>query len=224
MELARKKFEQLIEEKELINKHGVCVRVLGDLSLLPHDVQVAVARAVDISKHNSRANLNVCFAYTSRHEMANAMQLLGKGVEDGLLLPGDIDEDLFEKCLYTRHSPDPDLLIRTSGEVRLSDFLLWQTSFCCLHFTQVLWPEFSSWDLFAAVLHYQREYNSIKHARSSYDQRRLCPEVYEQLLRAEKQCLDQDTPVQSEGRQRRIDTFVQMLTQEEVSFREALLT
>lgn len=72
-----------------------------------------------------------------------------------------------EKCLYTSQSPHPDLLIRTSGEVRLSDFLLWQTSYSCLSFVDVLWPEFSIWHLYGAVLHYQRNYPSIKSAIDS---------------------------------------------------------
>lgn len=73
-----------------------------------------------------RAFLNVCFAYTSRHEMAAAVRRLAQGAEEGLILTSDISEDVFERCLYTCHSLPPDLVIRTSGEVRLSDFLLWQ--------------------------------------------------------------------------------------------------
>ncbi|KAG8588715.1 hypothetical protein GDO81_006070 [Engystomops pustulosus] len=72
--------------------------------------------------------LNVCFAYTSRHEVTNAVCEVARGVQEGLIEPRDVTENLLDQCLYTSHSPDPDLLIRTSGEVRLSDFLLWQTS------------------------------------------------------------------------------------------------
>ncbi|XP_022794918.1 dehydrodolichyl diphosphate synthase complex subunit DHDDS-like isoform X2 [Stylophora pistillata] len=126
MELARQKFDRLMEEKEMIMKHGVCVRALGDLTMLPEDLQRSVARVVKFSKNNIKATLNVCLAYTSRHEISNAVKLMAEGVELGLIKASDISESLLEKCLYTSPSPHPDMLIRTSGEVRFSDFLLWQ--------------------------------------------------------------------------------------------------
>lgn len=167
MELARQKFTRLMQEKELIQKHEVCVRVLGNLNLLPLDVQEVIAECVHFSKDNKRAVLNVCFAYTSRDEICAAMREVAEGVQLGLIRDSDVSEDLMEKCLYTSQSPHPDLLIRTSGEVRLSDFLLWQTSYSCLSFVDVLWPEFSIWHLYGAVLHYQRNYPSIKSAIDS---------------------------------------------------------
>lgn len=87
--------------------------------------------------------------------MTHAVSEVAWGVQKDLLKIDDIDDDLIQRCLYTRHSPKPDLLIRTSGEVRLSDFLLWQTSYSTLYFTPVLWPEFALWDLCKAILHYQ---------------------------------------------------------------------
>ncbi|XP_070568689.1 dehydrodolichyl diphosphate synthase complex subunit DHDDS-like isoform X1 [Ptychodera flava] len=167
MELARQKFARLMEEKDSIQKYGVCVRVLGDISMLPKDVQELISEAVEFSKNNDRAILNVCFAYTSRHEMTTAVKELATGVEEGLLRPSDVSEHLLEKCLYTSHSADPDLLVRTSGEVRLSDFLLWQSSYSVLSFVKVLWPEFSIWHLFAAVLHYQRNYQAIQKGKEA---------------------------------------------------------
>ncbi|XP_071494705.1 dehydrodolichyl diphosphate synthase complex subunit DHDDS-like [Diadema antillarum] len=166
MELARKKFLRLLEERDQIMKHGVCIRVIGDLNLLPRDVQEVVAEAMHISQHNTRATLNVCLAYTSRQEMASAVRDVAQGVEEGLLLPSDVSEELLEKCLYTNKSRDPDLLVRTSGEVRLSDFLLWQSGYSVLSFVNVLWPEFSIWHLFAAVLHYQSKYPSVQSAKA----------------------------------------------------------
>jgi ditrans,polycis-polyprenyl diphosphate synthase len=114
--------------RAIIMKHGVCIRVLGDLELLPTDIQQSVAKAVVLTRDNTKAYLNVCFAYTSRHEMATSMRVLAEGVEQGLILPSDVSEELLERCLYTGDSPAPDLVIRTSGEIRLSDFLLWQVS------------------------------------------------------------------------------------------------
>ncbi|XP_076213302.1 dehydrodolichyl diphosphate synthase complex subunit DHDDS isoform X2 [Aptenodytes patagonicus] len=126
MDLARQKFSRLLEEQESLKKHGVCIRVLGDLPLLPLDIQELIAQAVLATRNYNKCFLNVCFAYTSRHEISNAVREMAWGVEQGLLEPSDVSESLLDKCLYTNNSPDPDLLIRTSGEVRLSDFLLWQ--------------------------------------------------------------------------------------------------
>lgn len=167
MELARQKFTRLLEEKDMIAKHKVCVRVLGNLELLPDDIQKIVSEVVNLSKNNSRAILNVCFSYTSRDEMCKAMIDMAEGVEQGLLKQSDICEDLLEKCLYTNQSSDPDLLIRTSGEVRLSDFLLWQSTFSVLSFLEVLWPDFSIWHLYAAVLHFQKNYSVIQRAKEN---------------------------------------------------------
>uniref|UniRef100_A0A8C4R5Y3 Alkyl transferase n=1 Tax=Eptatretus burgeri TaxID=7764 RepID=A0A8C4R5Y3_EPTBU len=167
MELARNKFSRLLEEIDNLKKHGVCIRVLGDLKLLPKDIQVLIAHAVVATQHHNKCFLNVCFAYTSRHEITNAVREMAWGVEQGLILPSDITEELLGKCLYTRHSPDPDLLIRTSGEVRLSDFLLWQTAYTCLVFQSVLWPEFRVWHLHHAVLQYQANYTAIQKAREA---------------------------------------------------------
>nr|XP_022292130.1 dehydrodolichyl diphosphate synthase complex subunit DHDDS-like [Crassostrea virginica] len=167
MELARQKFARLMQEKELIQKHQVCVRVLGNLTMLPMDIQELIAECVHFSKDNKRAVLNVCFAYTSRDEICAAMREVAEGVQLGLIKESDVSEDLMEKCLYTSQSPHPDLLIRTSGEVRLSDFLLWQTSYSCLSFVEVLWPEFSIWHLYGAILHYQRNFPVIKSAIDS---------------------------------------------------------
>ncbi|XP_066494522.1 dehydrodolichyl diphosphate synthase complex subunit DHDDS isoform X2 [Tiliqua scincoides] len=126
MELARQKFTRLLEEQENLEKHGVCVRMLGDLTLLPQDIQQLIAKIeLTTSRYNS-CFLNICLAYTSREEISHAVQELAWGVEQGLLQPSDVSESLIDKCLYSCKSPHPDILIRTSGEVRLSDFLLWQ--------------------------------------------------------------------------------------------------
>ncbi|KAI7806832.1 dehydrodolichyl diphosphate synthase [Triplophysa rosa] len=126
IELARQKFSRLLMEHENLEKHGVCVRVLGDLTLLPLDLQQLIANAVVSTKAHNKCFLNVCFAYTSRHEIANAVKEMAWGVEQGFIKSSDVSEVLLSQCLYSSNSPNPDLLIRTSGEVRLSDFLLWQ--------------------------------------------------------------------------------------------------
>ncbi|XP_025711907.1 dehydrodolichyl diphosphate synthase complex subunit DHDDS isoform X3 [Callorhinus ursinus] len=162
MDLARQKFSRLMEEQEKLQKHGVCIRVLGDLHLLPLDLQELIAQAVQATRNYNKCFLNVCFAYTSRHEISNAVREMAWGVEQGLLDPSDVSESLLDKCLYTNHSPHPDILIRTSGEVRLSDFLLWQTSHSCLVFQPVLWPEYTFWNLCEAILQYQMNHSMLQ--------------------------------------------------------------
>ncbi|KAM8846881.1 dehydrodolichyl diphosphate synthase complex subunit DHDDS isoform 1-T4 [Synchiropus picturatus] len=165
MELAKQKFERLLEERENLEKHGVCIRVLGDLNMLPLDLQEVIAKAVLATKTHNKCFLNVCFAYTSRYEITNAVREMAWGVEEGLIKASDVSETLLSECLYSNNSPNPDLLIRTSGEVRLSDFLLWQTSHSCLVFQPVLWPEYSFWNLCEAILQYQLNHRSIQKAR-----------------------------------------------------------
>ncbi|XP_006631578.2 dehydrodolichyl diphosphate synthase complex subunit DHDDS [Lepisosteus oculatus] len=184
MELARQKFSRLLEEQENLEKHGVCIRVLGDLALLPQDLQELIAQAVLATKTHNKCFLNVCFAYTSRHEISSAVKDMAWGVEQGLIRSSDVSESLLGKCLYTSNSPDPDLLIRTSGEVRLSDFLLWQTSYSCLVFQSVLWPEYSFWNLCEAILQYQLSYCSLQKAREHHRE-----EQARQQLEADRRCV-----------------------------------
>jgi len=153
MELAKEKFTKMMQENDMIDKLGICVRVAGDLSLLPRDVLQAAAKAVHYSRNNTRAILNVCLSYTSQEEMVHSVQTLSGGIEKDLLKYSDVTEDLFEKCMYIP-SP-PDILVRTSGEIRLSDFMLWQSSQSCLVFLRELWPDFSLWCFFKTIILYQ---------------------------------------------------------------------
>lgn len=223
MQLARQKFEKLLQEKDEILKHGVCIRVLGDLTLLPKDVQEVIADVMYISRNNTRAILNVCMAYTARHEITNAFKELSWGVNKGLLKPSDISEEVMEKCFYTRHSPDPDLLIRTSGEVRLSDFLLWQSSYSVLAFSEVLWPEYSIWHFFQGILYYQMNHQKVQAARCRRDALRMeaihrsDQEEVEKILSEENKCqgetedLLQRMKEYSNQRQKRIKGFLECL-------------
>ncbi|XP_008213609.1 dehydrodolichyl diphosphate synthase complex subunit DHDDS [Nasonia vitripennis] len=161
MDLARRKFQRLLDERDKLMEHGVCIRIIGNLSFVPQDVRSLMAEAMRITKDNNKAFLNVAFSYTSRDEITNTVSDIVRHVKNGDITVDDIDENLFSKCLYTHNSEDPDLLIRTSGEVRFSDFLMWQTSHTCVYFTKVLWPEFSAWDLIYAVFYYQRCYSDI---------------------------------------------------------------
>ncbi|RVE63010.1 hypothetical protein OJAV_G00162760 [Oryzias javanicus] len=184
LDLARQKFERLLEERENLEKHGVCIRVLGDLNMLPLDLQQLIAKAVLTTRTNNKCFLNVCFAYTSRYEITNAVREMAWGVEQGLIKASDVSEALLSECLYSNNSPNPDLLIRTSGEVRLSDFLLWQTSHSCLVFQSVLWPEYSFWNLCEAILQYQLNHKSIQKARELHREEQAL-----QQLEADRACV-----------------------------------
>ncbi|KAL5010632.1 hypothetical protein ScPMuIL_012937 [Solemya velum] len=234
MELARQKFARLLQEKEQIMKHGVCIRVLGDLSLLPRDILEELAESVECSKNNTRAVLNVCFAYTSRDEITTGIKKLAEGVDKGLIRQSDISEELLEKCLSTHRSADPDLMIRTSGEVRLSDFLLWQSTFTCLAFVKVLWPEFSLWHLYAAILHYQKNYDAISNARENNRieiERRQRDSDYRCVMEEQKQKSGEDgvnlqTQIisYSKEREKRIVKFLTYLDYKEETFFNNILS
>ncbi|KYN27644.1 PREDICTED: dehydrodolichyl diphosphate synthase complex subunit DHDDS-like [Trachymyrmex cornetzi] len=161
-DLARQEFKGLLEKKEELKDDGVCIRVIGNLSLLPADVRKLFAEIMIATRENNRIILNVAAAYTSRDEITHAIKDVIQGVKDADILPEDINEDLITDCLYTYKSPKPNLLIRTSGETRLSDFLMWQIDHTCLYFSEVMWPEFSPWNLFCAILHYQRCYPDLQ--------------------------------------------------------------
>ncbi|KAH8281291.1 hypothetical protein KR018_008283 [Drosophila ironensis] len=159
--LAREKFARLLEETARLDEHGIRIRVIGNIQLLPPDLQRLLANAMLSTEHNNKLFLNVAFAYTSRDEITQAVDtVLRQGsaheaVEP--LRPEDISERLLEECLYTRHSPPPDLVFRTSGETRLSDFMMWQLSTSVLYFSNVLWPQITVWHFLASILAYQRD-------------------------------------------------------------------
>merc|ERR1711976_988690 len=155
LKLATEKFQRLIAEKDRLEEHGVKVVVLGNLNLLPTELQELVYTAMNMTKSHSKCTLNVAFSYTSREEMTSAVSKASQAVENGDIKVKDIDEHVLESYLYTGHSK-PELLVRTSGEVRLSDFLLWQSSYSVTYFSEVLWPEFSLWNLLLAIFYYQR--------------------------------------------------------------------
>jgi ditrans,polycis-polyprenyl diphosphate synthase len=144
------------------------------------------------------------------------MNQLNHGVENGMIEPSDINENLLNKCMYTRSSPDPDLLVRTSGEVRLSDFLLWQTSFTVLLFADVLWPEFTIWDLFKAVFFYQRHCNVAIKTRTEYNRKLVEKEDDELRMRYNSiKCKKPFDQFQSECNQR-VEKFLNDIETEQL--------
>ncbi|RKP05668.1 dehydrodolichyl diphosphate synthase [Thamnocephalis sphaerospora] len=188
MNLTKEKLAMLCEKSELVRQYNVRIRIIGNLDLLPADVREACEHAMRMTAAHTKATLNICMPYTSRDEMTTAVRRAMRGVEHAQLEPSDIDEELLERCLYTSSSPDVDILVRTSGEVRLSDYLLWQCGeHCQVHFVQQLWPELSAWRLLPLVLDYQRMYSRIQAGRNQ----RAARLRQEREKRAWKQLQDQ---------------------------------
>lgn len=137
-------------------KNNMKVRVLGDPTALDADLQESLRSLVESSKDNTGLNFQIAINYGSRDEIARAVRRLAQDCADGRQNPQDITEELFESYLDTRGVPDPDLLIRTSGELRLSNFLMWQLAYSEFYFTEVPWPAFTKEDLWEAI----EKYNS----------------------------------------------------------------
>ena len=150
-------FERLLR-KELteMNAEGVCIRFIGDLSPLPQSLQQAMYQAMEETKHNQAVYFNVAINYGSRLEIVKACRRIAEKIEQKELNPEAIDESLLSQYLYTADSPDPDLLIRTSGEMRLSNFLLWQMAYTEIYITDTLWPDFGRKELIQALEVYQK--------------------------------------------------------------------
>lgn len=134
MGLAREKFARMMDERDKLHEKGVKIAVIGNLKMLPQDLQDTIYEAMRITKDNNKAILNVAFAYTSRDEITNSIRTIIEGVENKELEYEDISYGLIDECLYTSKFSDVDLLVRTSGEARFSDFLLWQVSYCVAFF------------------------------------------------------------------------------------------
>ena len=148
--------EYIAKEVAELREEGVRVRVLGDRSRLAPGGRAAVERVERETAGGEKLSLNLCISYSSRGEIARAARLLAEEVLKGTTKLEDIDEDAIRAKLYTAPWGDPDLLIRTSGEQRLSNFLLWQLAYTELYITPVLWPDFNRRTLFDAILDYQR--------------------------------------------------------------------
>jgi len=144
------------KEKAELRDQGVEVHVLGDLERVDRPTRRAVDAIVDGTRGGTSLRLNLMISYGGREELLRAARLLAERVRRGDLEPDDIDERAVEGVLFTRGLPNPDLLVRTSGEHRISNFMLWQLAYTELHITPVLWPDFGREELFEAILDFQR--------------------------------------------------------------------
>ena len=147
-------FKKLVDH-EKIHKNEVRVKVVGRTELLPDDVKEAIKEAEDATKHYDKRLFNLAIGYDGRLEIIDSFKKIIKDVQEGKITVDDVDEELVSKNLYTKGLDDPNLIIRTSGEERLSGFLLWQSSYSELYFCETLWPELRKVDFLRAIRSYQ---------------------------------------------------------------------
>ncbi|WP_105984039.1 isoprenyl transferase [Nonlabens agnitus] len=145
----------LRKELPTLRENGIRLKAVGSLHQLPDKAQKELAEVVELTKDNDKMNLVLALSYGSREELTNAVKLIAKDVVRGDLEVEQIEESTIENYLFTKDMPDVDLLIRTSGEHRISNFLLWQIAYAELYFTNTLWPDFRKKDLMMALKNYQ---------------------------------------------------------------------
>ncbi|AHC73681.1 di-trans,poly-cis-decaprenylcistransferase [Candidatus Endolissoclinum faulkneri L5] len=139
-----------------LHKNNVCIRMLGDRDRMTADIVSLINKAEQLTARNTGLSLNIALSYGGRCEITKAVRRIANAVADGKLSPSAIDNDIINSSLDTKGIPDPDLLIRTSGEHRISNFLLWQIAYAELVFTDVLWPDFGKRHLIKALEEFSR--------------------------------------------------------------------
>jgi undecaprenyl diphosphate synthase len=143
------------DEIVTLNKNNIRLNAIGDLQSLPKRNLERLLKAIDETSTNSRMTLTLALSYSSRWEIVEATRKLAFEIANGLCQPDDVDQACIERLLTTSDMPDPELLIRTSGEFRISNFMLWQIAYAELYFTPKFWPDFKKEDLYEAILNYQ---------------------------------------------------------------------
>ncbi|HLA56039.1 MAG TPA: isoprenyl transferase [Flavobacterium sp.] len=146
----------LKNEMKTLLENNIKLNCIGNLEMLPKTTHTQLLDVIEKTKNNSRMTLTLALSYGSREELVQATKAISDKVKNNIISTGDIDESIINQHLYTRNLPDVDLLIRTSGEHRISNFLLWQIAYAELYFTDVLWPDFKEEDLYEAIANYQK--------------------------------------------------------------------
>lgn len=149
--------ETLLKEAEEIYTKGLRMHVIGDVDSLPELVRDQLNNLIDLTKHNTKGNLILALSYGSQKEILSAVKQISQKVKAGELDADAIDETVFEQHLYTKDFPPVDLMIRTSGEIRISNFLLWQIAYAELQFLDILWPDFNKEVFFKCIVDYQNK-------------------------------------------------------------------
>jgi len=146
----------LKKEMNTLQKNSIRLNAIGNLEHLPARVRKELLHVIDETKENTRMTLTLALSYGSRDELVNATKQICDKVKNNIISVENIDETLINQHLYTQNLPDVDLLIRTSGEKRISNFLLWQIAYAELYFTDVYWPDFTNENLYEAIINYQK--------------------------------------------------------------------
>lgn len=149
--------ETLLQEAEEIFTKGLRMHVIGDMDRLPAITREHLQNVIDLTKHNNKGNLVLALSYGSHKEIINAIKQISKKVKNNELNIEDINEEIVENYLYTKGMPPVDLLIRTSGEIRVSNFLLWQIAYAEMQFLDILWPEFTKDIFFECIYNFQNK-------------------------------------------------------------------
>ena len=147
--------DTIVKETPTLMKNNIRLLTIGDLSRLPQTTHDKFMECIAQTSSNTGLNLVIALSYSARWELIRATQMIASAVKSGDILVEDIDEEVIANYLTTCELPDPDLLIRTSGELRISNFLLWQLAYTELYFTDCLWPEFTSEEFYRAIVDYQ---------------------------------------------------------------------
>ncbi len=145
----------MVSETETLTKNDIRLNAIGDLRSLPEANYEQLMQTIDITKGNKRMTLTLALSYSGRWDLTQAARTIAADVAAGRLAPDDITQETIDKALATADIPDPELLVRTSGEERISNFLLWQLAYSELYFTPTYWPDFRKDDLYKAIIDYQ---------------------------------------------------------------------
>ena len=143
------------DEVETLKKNNIRLHVIGDMNMLPEHARNELNEALEITKENKGLQLVMALSYSGRWELLNAVKNIVAEVKKGKLMAEDINQELFQQYLCTREFPDPELMIRTGGDYRISNFLLYQLAYAELYFTEIRWPDFRKENLYEAILDYQ---------------------------------------------------------------------
>jgi len=155
MDLFERSFISVVDDEQIKEKK-VRITAIGAIDSLPERVQIAIRSAEEATKDNDNFRLNIAIAYGGREELISAFKAIAEKIEKGDITSEAIDQDIIGEHLYTSGLPDPDLVLRTSGEIRVSNFLLWQLAYSELYFSDVYWPDFRRVDFLRAVRTYQK--------------------------------------------------------------------
>ncbi len=165
------------DEAETLRKNNIKLHVIGDMSMLPDYAKKELNEALQLTASNTGLNLVMALSYSGRWELLNAVKNIAHDVKEGKLQVEAIDQDTLQKFLCTSNFPDPELMIRTSGEYRISNFLLYQLAYAELYFTQVRWPDFRKENLYEAIVDYQNRERRFGKTSDQLDKELMKPDV-----------------------------------------------